>query len=84
VAQRRQLAAERAEAAADKSGVRHRVAAGGRLGEFPQVLKGRRVFFFAGRPAGAGLADPVGGPALKPGVEFLAAAADGIDVEAGD
>jgi hypothetical protein len=36
------------------------------------------------RPARAGLADAVGGPVAEVGVEFFAAAADGIDVQAGD
>jgi hypothetical protein len=42
------------------------------------------IFFFRGRPASAWLADAVGGPVGQAGVEFLAAAADGIDVPAED
>jgi hypothetical protein len=36
--------------------------------------------FFHGGPAGTGVAHPVGGPSLQVGIEFFAAAADGIDV----
>ena len=40
--------------------------------------------FFSGRPPRAGVADAVGRPVVESGIEFLPAAADGIDVEAGD
>src|SRR5262249_44979425 len=40
--------------------------------------------FFPRRPAGTGPADALGGPVAQLGVEFLPAAADGIDVQAGD
>src|SRR5262245_51406165 len=40
--------------------------------------------FFYRRPPRAGLADAVGGPVGQAGVEFLAAAADGIDVQSDD
>ena len=41
-------------------------------------------FFLQRRPAGARLADAVGGPIGQAGVEFLPSAADGIDVQASD
>jgi hypothetical protein len=41
-------------------------------------------FFLQRRPAGARLADAVGGPIGQAGVEFLPSAADGIDVQAED
>jgi hypothetical protein len=41
------------------------------------------LFFYRGA-ARAGFADAVGGPAGQVGVEFLASAADGINVEAND
>src|SRR5581483_9150615 len=40
--------------------------------------------FFERRSAGAGMADALGGPSTQVVVAFRAAAADGIDVQAGD